>query len=195
MRFFTSAASGRRRGGGRHRRRAGHQAKTAGCFPPAAYAVWIGDVDADVASTTASASRALPLSGASRCHPAVVVGPVHCRTSVETSGRSTSWSTMQASCRSVHSTPDPRSTTDLILDVVMRGVLNGMRTVIPTMVMPGPRPRGQRRVDGGHDPHPGHGDLQRQQVRGAGRLTGSAPRVRHRGHGGRPWCPRRSGPN
>jgi NADP-dependent 3-hydroxy acid dehydrogenase YdfG len=107
-------------------------AKTAEVFSDAGATVWIGDVDADVAATTAA--------GMPRCHSA----------HLDVTDRS-SWDRFIAEVLDAEGRIDilvnnagvmplgafeaePEATTDLILDVNVRGVLNGLRAVVPTMI-------------------------------------------------------------
>ena len=107
-------------------------AKTAERFSAAGATVWIGDVDADVAASTAATLR--------RCHSA----------HLDVTQRS-SWDEFVAEVVAAAGRIDilvnnagvmplgafdaeSEATTDLVLDVNVRGVLNGMRTVIPVMV-------------------------------------------------------------
>lgn len=107
-------------------------AKTAELFSARGATVWIGDVDADVAATTAA--------GIARCRAA----------HLDVTQRS-SWERFVADAIAESGRIDilvnnagvmplgafdaeAEATTDLILDVNVRGVLNGMRAVIPSML-------------------------------------------------------------
>ena len=110
-------------------------AKTAELFSQHGANVWIGDVDADIADQTA---RTIP----------------HCRSARLDVTRRDSWDQFVAQVLKESGRIDilvnnagvmplgafeseAESTTDLILDVNVRGVLNGMRAVIPFMITRG----------------------------------------------------------
>ncbi|WP_036476144.1 SDR family oxidoreductase [Mycobacterium sp. URHD0025] len=110
-------------------------AMTAELFSARGATVWIGDVDADVAATTAA--------GIPRCRAG----------HLDVTQRS-SWERFVADAVRESGPVDilvnnagvmplgafdaeDEATTDLILDVNVRGVLNGMRTVVPSMVTRG----------------------------------------------------------
>lgn len=107
-------------------------AKTAERFSAAGATVWIGDVDADVAASTAATLR--------RCHSA------HLDVTQRSSWVEFVAEVVAAACRidilvnNAGVMPlgafdaESEATTDLALDVNVRGVLNGMRAVIPVMV-------------------------------------------------------------
>ncbi|MUL45614.1 SDR family oxidoreductase [Mycobacterium sp. CBMA293] len=110
-------------------------AKTAELFSQHGANVWIGDVDADIAEQTA---RAIP-----RCHSArldvtrrdswdELVGRV-----LKESGRIDILVNNAGVMPLGAFESEAETTTDLILDVNVRGVLNGMRAVIPQMVARG----------------------------------------------------------
>lgn len=109
-------------------------AKTAELFIARGATVWIGDVDAEVAAGTA---------GELRC----------CSAYLDVTDR-TSWDRFLAEVTATSGPVDilvnnagvmplgafgaePQQTTDLILDVNVRGLLHGMQAVIPTMVTRG----------------------------------------------------------
>ncbi|OBB32637.1 short-chain dehydrogenase [Mycolicibacterium peregrinum] len=110
-------------------------AKTAELFSARGATVWIGDVDADVAATTAS--------GVPRCRAAYL--DVTRRSSWESfvsdvvrdSGRVDILVNNAGVMPLGAFDAEPETTTDLILDVNVRGVLNGMRAVVPSMVARG----------------------------------------------------------
>lgn len=110
-------------------------AKTAELFSQHGATVWIGDVDADVAGQTA---RSIP-----RCRSARLdvtrrdswdqfVGQV-----LKESGRIDILVNNAGVMPLGAFESEDESTTDLILDVNVRGVLNGMRAVIPSMITRG----------------------------------------------------------
>lgn len=107
-------------------------AKTAQLFSAKGATVWIGDIDADIADTTAAA---LP----------------NCRSAHLDVTERSSWERFTAQVLAGSGRIDilinnagvmplgafdtePEATTDLTLDVNVRGVINGMRAVIPTMI-------------------------------------------------------------
>jgi NADP-dependent 3-hydroxy acid dehydrogenase YdfG len=114
-------------GGGR-----GIGAKTAELFCAAGATVWIGDVDADVAAATAAALK--------RCRSAYL--DVTDRLSwdrfvagvLDTEGRIDILVNNAGVMPLGPFDTEPEATTDLILDVNVRGVLNGLRAVMPTML-------------------------------------------------------------
>ncbi|WP_396933249.1 SDR family oxidoreductase [Mycolicibacterium sp.] len=110
-------------------------AKTAELFSASGATVWIGDVDADVAGATASRiprCRSARLDVTQRSSWDRFVSDV-----VETSGPIDILVNNAGVMPLGAFDAEPESTTDLILDVNVRGVLNGMRTVIPAMVARG----------------------------------------------------------
>ncbi|WP_458316434.1 SDR family oxidoreductase [Mycolicibacterium brisbanense] len=107
-------------------------ANTAEVFCAAGATVWIGDVDGDVAAATAAGIR-------------------NCRSARLDVTDRTSWDGFVAEVLDAQGRIDvlvnnagvmplgafeaeAEATTDLILDVNVRGVLNGMRAVVPTMI-------------------------------------------------------------
>lgn len=110
-------------------------AKTAELFAARGADVWIGDVDADLAAQTAAAiprCRSGRLDVTSRESWGQFVGQV-----IAESGR------IDVLVNNAGIMPlgafesESEATTDLILDVNVRGVLSGMQAVIPTMVARG----------------------------------------------------------
>ncbi|MGW4098216.1 SDR family oxidoreductase [Mycobacterium sp. NPDC004974] len=110
-------------------------AKTAELFSAGGATVWIGDVDADVAATTAA--------GIPRCRAAYL--DVTQRSSwdrfVSDAVRESGGIDILVNNAGVMPLgafdAESEATTDLILDVNVRGVLNGMRAVVPSMVARG----------------------------------------------------------
>ncbi|ORV30742.1 short-chain dehydrogenase [Mycolicibacterium conceptionense] len=110
-------------------------AKTAELFSARGATVWIGDVDAEVAATTAA--------GIPRCRAAHL--DVTQRSSWErfVSEAVRESGSIDILVNNAGVMPlgafdaESDSTTDLILDVNVRGVLNGMRAVVPSMVARG----------------------------------------------------------
>lgn len=110
-------------------------AKTAELFSARGATVWIGDVDADVAATTAAGiprCRAAHLDVTQRSSWEGFVSDV-LRESVPVDILVNNAGVMPLGAFDA----EPEATTDLILDVNVRGVLNGMRAVVPSMVARG----------------------------------------------------------
>ena len=107
-------------------------AKTAQLFSAKGATVWIGDIDADIADTTAAAlpncrSAHLDVTERSsweRFTAQVLAGSGRIDILINNAGL------MQLGAFDT----EPEATTDLPLDVNVRGVINGMRAVIPTMI-------------------------------------------------------------
>lgn len=110
-------------------------AKTAELFSARGATVWTGDVDADVAATTAAGiprCRAAHLDVTQRSSWEGFVSDV-----IRESGRVDILVNNAGVMPLGAFDAEPEATTDLILDVNVRGVLNGMRAVIPSMVSRG----------------------------------------------------------
>ncbi|TGB38521.1 SDR family oxidoreductase [Mycolicibacterium peregrinum] len=110
-------------------------AKTAELFSARGATVWIGDVDADVAATTAAGIpryRAAHLDVTQRSSWEGFVSDV-LRESGPVDILVNNAGVMPLGAFDA----EPEATTDLILDVNVRGVLNGMRAVVPSMVARG----------------------------------------------------------
>ncbi|MGV0814549.1 SDR family oxidoreductase [Mycolicibacterium boenickei] len=110
-------------------------AKTAERFCARGATVWIGDVDADVAAATAAAllgCRSAHLDVTQRASWDRFVAGV-----IEETGRVDILVNNAGVMPLGAFDTEPETTTDLILDVNVRGVLNGMRAVIPSMVSRG----------------------------------------------------------
>ncbi|WP_110776755.1 SDR family oxidoreductase [Mycolicibacterium peregrinum] len=110
-------------------------AKTAELFSTRGATVWIGDVDGDVAATTAAGipgCRAAYLDVTQRSSWEGFVSDV-----IRESGRVDILVNNAGVMPLGAFDAEPEATTDLILDVNVRGVLNGMRAVVPSMVARG----------------------------------------------------------
>lgn len=110
-------------------------AKTAELLSARGATVWIGDVDADVAATTAAGiprCRAAYLDVTQRSSWERFVSDV-----VRESGRVDILVNNAGVMPLGAFDAEPEATTDLILDVNVRGVLNGIRAVVPSMVARG----------------------------------------------------------
>ncbi|OBF31964.1 short-chain dehydrogenase [Mycolicibacterium peregrinum] len=110
-------------------------AKTAELFSARGATVWIGDVDADVAATTAAGIPGCRAAYLDVTQPSSWEGFVS--DVIRESGRVDILVNNAGVMPLGAFDAEPESTTDLILDVNVRGVLNGMRAVVPSMVARG----------------------------------------------------------
>ncbi|MEU6558595.1 SDR family oxidoreductase [Nocardia nova] len=117
-------------GGGR-----GIGAATAQAFSAAGARVWIGDIDAEVAATTAAS---IPHCRSAHLDVTSVESWREFRTAVLSDEGRLDILVNNAGVMPLGSfTEESEATTDLILDVNVRGVINGMRAVLPGMVEAG----------------------------------------------------------
>lgn len=110
-------------------------AKTAELFSARGATVWIGDVDADVAATTAAGIPGCRAAYLDVTQPSSWEGFVS--DDIRESGRVDILVNNAGVMPLGAFDAEPEATTDLILDVNVRGVLNGMRAVVPSMVARG----------------------------------------------------------